>query len=342
VLVEAGRGDLANAMRDHGGWVYYSRRLGLRHSFAVRSQGFWKSQCNVYKELLHYVARRYGEWDFPGRRADPAEAVFTAAGDGTAAAGEGKRATYKLRSRRGGSRRRMCVMPSVEMMRLDGRSDIAFAIHQYQGGEAAFAERHGLTIAADSNHMRPHEELARWRTFAREMRAWMDSHGCRGIMPSRSDLILTGRNDLRYAIYSHGGNVNVARRLELVSLDEENWVAKWWGRQAARLGLYMSLPPEKRANCAETGEETLPCAVKGGRAALDLANLRERRRHTIQSKGRVRAKRGRPAPRSIAARADPPAGSVRKTSSAAPLSDVEFEALRKRYAHLPPDDIIAP
>lgn len=437
-LVESGRGDLANAVRDHGGWVYYAQRLGLRHSFEVRPQGFWHAKENVYKELALYVGRRYGDWDFPGSRPHPRAVPFSVKGEActeiattpgcgrpdfsgqsdadtevgpvgvrvveesedvkssgteelaTASVSASLDPTVRMRpvrrkrklnrpvAKQDWTKRKLLYAPSVEMLKRDGRSDLAFAIHRYQGGEEAFAIRHGLVIAADSNEMLPYEELSRWRTFAREMLGWIDAHGCCGIMPNRSDLILTGRNDLRYAIYSHGGNINVARRLELVSLDDKNWVAKWLRMQASRLGLYLSTPVEKRGQCAWTGEEKLPVRVRVGSMALKLANLRERRLRSAAWKGRLRKRRS--SSKSSAAKGGSDADVVASekatgfsvstaSTSLLPaigqrseavgaqeadlrhthagkldgeLSDVEFEALRKRYAHLPPDDIIAP
>jgi len=57
-LVRAGRGDLAAAVRDHGGWVYYAQRLGLRFVFDRRPKGFWALAANVLRELTNYVQER--------------------------------------------------------------------------------------------------------------------------------------------------------------------------------------------------------------------------------------------------------------------------------------------
>lgn len=306
-LVEAGRGDLANVLRDCGGWVFYAQRMGLRHNFAVRAQGFWHEEGNVFSELKRYVERRYGDWDYPGVRSNETDIAFDDGGSNTAHsvlyeekrsrrhersansvtvdAAEsdwfrtevvGSDGMHEARGRLDWSKRTLLVMPSVEMLKRDGRSDLAFAIQQHQGGEFAFALRHGLIIAADSSNMRPHEVLAKWSNFGPEMLKWIDDHGCVGCMPLRSDLVQTGRNDLRYAIYSHGGNLNVGRRLGLVSLLQKDWVANWLAMQAALLGLYISMPPEKRCKLARTGEEELPTNIKGGRGQLALTNFQER------------------------------------------------------------------
>lgn len=188
-LVRAGRVDLANAVRDHGGWIYYAQHCGLRFVFTRRVHGFWQDERNVFKELLLYVSERYGDWDFPG----------VAPSD---------------------SQREGCIfVPSLEMLKRDGRSDIAFAIQRYQGGERAFAVRHGLTIAKDTVLVQPVESLKKWGCFSVELECWIGQYGAVGVMPKREDFIRTGRHDLRYAMYLHGGCGNVAKRIGLVICD---------------------------------------------------------------------------------------------------------------------------
>jgi hypothetical protein len=188
----------------------------------------------------------------------------------------------------------------------------------------------------------PYEELEEWESFAVEMMQWIAVHGCHGMMPSRVDLIQSGRNDLRYAIYSHGGNVKVARRLELVSLDEPGWISKWLAVQAARLGVYLSLSQEKRSLWTQlTGEEQLPRTIRGGRAALDAANLLARRRQIL---GAGRDRRGSgpyiSLPRRKGTLAQDLDSGARTADSV--LSNAELEGLRERFAHLDADDIIVP
>lgn len=386
-LVEAGRLDLANIIRDHGGWVYYAQRLGLRYVFDRRSQGFWQSEENVKNELLQYMTRRYGDWDIPGmgvvtpihrRQTGPGDtshtegsqcedAIFesyrgesnqesaqtenptsgmSSSEDGSAAKAAGheigtsdaeksssiprRKKRHTALSRRVRITRLATTIPSVEMLKRDGRSDIAFAIQRYQGGEVEFAKRHGFQIAPDYNSMRPHEELSEWHSFASEMRAWIRGHGCVGIMPSRTDLIRTGRNDLRYAIYSHGGSAQVARRLQLVAANSKTWLAKWLALQAGRLALRLTVPSGKWRASVPTGEEELPRTFRGDRLALRLMNLRQRRRQPLLKS----IQRRRPNNSSL--------NVGKPRASSYKLSENEFRALRNRYKHIPADDIISP
>ena len=46
-------------------------------------------------------------------------------------------------------------VPSLEMVKKEGRSNIAFAIQRYHNGERAFAGRHGMAIGEDTVHVRP-------------------------------------------------------------------------------------------------------------------------------------------------------------------------------------------
>lgn len=377
VLVESGRADLANSIRDHGGWAYFAQRLGTRHDFDRRSQGFWKDERNVYRELVRYMARRYGHWDYPG------EALKQCGGTGETpdAAREKEENPVWMREnvhakqqRNAAKTKRRClhmdvlleppeglsgdsqqdqahvhsastdrppaqsafrlrVMPSVDMLKRDGRSDIAFAIQRYHGGVEQFADRHSLCIAADSNQTRPHEELAQWHNFRVAMLEWITVHGCVGVMPTRAELIRTSRNDLRFAMYSHGGYTVVARRLELVRMNGEGWLGQWLGLQAARAGLFAAMNDAKRRTCEFTGEEELPRTLYGDRSAWHRANLHARRQALIQSV-LVSEKSDDKLSSNLTAKVQPLRGRI--------LSDAEFEEVRKQYSHLPADDIIVP
>lgn len=282
MLVQAGRMDLATAIRDHGGWVYYAQVLGLRFAFEVRHQGFWENEETVLNELLNYVQKRYGFWEHPGKEPD----------DGAI---DGQK-TY---------------IPSTEMLKRDGRSDIAFAIERYHGGIRVFAARHSLVVAEDMVQVKPAETLKRWATFAAELSEWIAAHGANGIMPFKQDLIRTGRNDLRYALYRHGGAYRVSKMMQLVYAggDVSDWLPQWLGLQAGKLGLAISLAQEGKHSRVLDGE--LEGKVIGRERCCEeigVAIRVGRRRHGMRKPRRI--------------------------------SIEELKEIRGRYKHLPPDDII--
>jgi len=58
-LVKSGRADLADAIRDNGGWMFYAQRLGLLFGLDTqRRQGYWADQTNVVEELRSYLSDR--------------------------------------------------------------------------------------------------------------------------------------------------------------------------------------------------------------------------------------------------------------------------------------------
>lgn len=282
MLVQAGRADLATAIRDHGGWVYYAQRLGLRFAFEVRHQGFWENEQTVLNELLNYIQKRYGFWEHPGK--EPDDSVID------------KHKTY---------------IPSTEMLKRDGRSDVAFAIQRYHDGIQAFAARHSLVVAEDVVQIKPVEVLMRWGPFSAELSEWIATHGAHGIMPSKQDLIRTGRNDLRCAVYKHGGAWRVSRRMQVVyaSSDVCDWLSQWLGLQAGKLGLVISLA--ERGMDSRTLSNDLEGKVIGSERRCDELGVA------------VRVGKGRYGDRNIRR-----------------ISLQELKEIRGRYKHLPPDDII--
>lgn len=283
MLVQAGRTDLANAIRDHGGWVYYAQMLGLRFAFEVRHQGFWENEQTVLNELSSYVQKRYGFWEHPGR--EPRNGVIDS------------QKTY---------------IPSTEMLKRDGRSDIAFAIQRYHGGVQVFASKHSLVVAEDAVQVKPVETLKRWVSFAAELSEWIAAYGANGIMPFKQDLIRTGRHDLRYALYRHGGACRVSRKMQLVYVggDASHWLPQWLGLQAGKLGLAISL--------AEQGKDS---------RVLD-----------DELEGRIVGSERRGEEVGVAIRMGNRRREGRKTWRR--ISIEELKKIRGRYKHLPPDDII--
>lgn len=258
-LVRLGRADLATAIRDHGGWVYYAQKLGLRFAFDVKVQGFWQREANVVRELNNYVEQRYGYWERPG-------VISAHVPSGT------NHQTKKAKK----IKKQDCVddnninnknsddddnyyIPSVDMLKRDGRSDIAFAIERFHGGMAAFAKRHSFVVAADVVECKPVEYLQNWQRYTRAIRQWIRFHGTVGIMPSKSQLITTARYDLRYATLLHGGFYAASQRLQLVYVGGNSggdgvhmdiWLTQWLGLQAAMLGSVLDLYHQKQKGSA--------------------------------------------------------------------------------------------
>ncbi|KAI0564505.1 hypothetical protein FGB62_25g632 [Gracilaria domingensis] len=315
-IVQAGRADLATAIRDRGGWVYYAQRLGVRFDFEVHPHGFWQRESNVLSELNNYMFNRYGSWEHPGKVPSQEEKPPP-----------GKSLLY---------------IPSIDMLKRDGRSDIAFAIERYHDGIATFALRNGFKVAEDVVPIMVPEEWMVWSRFAAAMRSWIAIHGANGIMPTRQDLIRTGRHDLRFATYKHGGTRAIARRLQLVHAEEpvQIWLPKWLGIQAAKLGLVVNMMhddylPRGSKETIFKFERELASSVVGQCTRLmttTTSNIVHSRLTPSAIRGRRKRRR--------AARVGKRNGWRSFADSPYHLSPEELEKLRSRYRHLPPDDII--
>eukprot|EP00871_Galdieria_phlegrea_P005969 jgi/Galph1/85/GphlegSOOS_G4871.1 len=57
-LYQLGRGDLADAVRDTKGWIYYAKRLKLKPNYPRVSKGFWKDWHHVRVALQRYLTHR--------------------------------------------------------------------------------------------------------------------------------------------------------------------------------------------------------------------------------------------------------------------------------------------
>ena len=340
-LVQAGRADLATVVRDHGGWVYYAQMLGLRFAFEVRRQGFWQRESNVVVELRNYVERRYGFWGHPGAL-NSGERVEQSEGD------SGKKKVKRKRLERSAKcKGTMPYVPSSEMLKRDGRSDIAFAIERYHGGMPAFAERHSFRVAEDTVQIKPQEVLMRWEKFANEMNCWIQTHGTNGIMPTKQDLIVTGRHDLRFSIYKHGGEKTVAQRLQLVCAGTplDIWLPQWLGQHAGKLGLLLSTPVTEgtrgKTNLARRQARELERQLDGSAIGAYRKLVTRSDGGVVHSEierrnGRKRIKSAMR--RRLKERKKVIESEKMKTSNR--MSAKELERLRKRYQHLASDDII--
>lgn len=328
-LVQAGRTDLANGVRDHGGWVYYAQRLGLRFSFERRVQGFWQSESNVHHELELYLQDRYGDWDFPGV---PVEYIGM---DG------------EEEIRRKGD---VVYMPSSEMLKRDGRSDIAFAIQRYHGGEREFADNHGYCIAEDTIDVKPAEKLRKWKCFSEELSKWIEQYGCIGIMPRRDDFIRTGRHDLRYAIYYHGGRDMVAKNARLLICEDnmnDTYLAGWLALQAAYMGLVIDALGKNNNNVSMSMQMLLAYFEKEIVApALSSKTRRvrviKRKKNKRQQKINENTKKKKKGDASTNGKNLITTIEDLNPNKLNNISVEELDSIRERYKHVVSDDIIVP
>lgn len=316
-LVQIGRSDLASAIRDHGGWLYYAQRLGLRFSFEKRTQGFWRNEKNVVNELLRYVEDRYGRWEHPGKLLEPWE---------------------KGRAQSSGAR----YVPSLEMLKRDGRSDIAFAIVTFHGGMEVFTKKANVKIAEDVLEHHPVEELANWGRYVIALERWIDAHGSYGTMPTMQDLIRTGRHDLRYATYNHGGWKTVGKRLQLISAEGsvDRWLPGWLALQASLLMHVIDVREKERVSdhqrkLLRRWERVLNSSGVGKARSLEMKTDVK----YVRGDPKSRAHRGRKHEMKISDNGTK-RKSVRTRAAVTRLSKIELRKLRERYQHLPPDDLI--
>ncbi len=305
-LVQAGRADLANGVRDHGGWVYFAQRLGLRFAFERRVSGFWRNEKSVHHELELYVQDRYGTWDFPGI---PPENAIPAG----------------------------VYIPSLEMLKRDGRSDIAFAIQRYHGGEAEFAERHGLIIAEDTVQMQPVETLRKWPRFEEELKSWVRQFGASGIMPGRMDFIRTGRHDLRYAVYYHSGLEAVAKRAGLIICDGSyRWIGRWLALYAGKLGTVMMTKSTKSA--PELDRPAVKIVEFDAVRVWTPATAKQKGKHKRGE--RMLSGKSRAIRRKTRRKIKKEVNKVVDGNKLGSISLEELNKIRERYKHVAADDII--
>lgn len=317
-LVQMGRVDLAAAIRDHGGWIYYAQQLGLRFAFEVRAQGFWQREENVVLEIRDYMQKRYGSWEHPGRQLD-GEANDRHQGEN------------------------LMYIPAIDMLKRDGRSDIAFAIDRYHDGIEEFAARNGFQVADDVIHTMPVGDLLNWKRFARALRMWISAHGSNGIMPSKQDLIRTGRHDLRYATYTHAGTRIVAKRLQLCFIERpvDQWLPGWLSLQAAKFGLVLSSTDmdfrKSSSKSISRYQRDLDSSVVGQYRRIMTTTVR-RMVHDRSERDSARRRWGPRSKQLIGAKkkGDPQCNQDKFWR----MSRKELEKLRARYRHVQSDDII--
>lgn len=302
-LIQLGRADLATAIRDHGGWIHYAQCLNLRFAFDVHPRGYWLHDTNVLKELLSYIDARYGNWEFPGKPPCDWDA-------------------------RKSQNQALKFVPSSDMLKRDGRSDIAFAIERYHGGMEEFANKHNFVVAQDIVTTAPFEKLSNWSAYVQALEAWIDMNGTKGIMPSKQSLIMCGRHDLRRATWKHGGHEVVSKRLQLIlpKAGVKSWLPQWLGIQAGKLGLIHIMQSKKslqqwEVQMLQKYEDDLNGSIIGKRRrATEMGSINVSSNEIVATRKNVRKSSTTPVKR---------------------LSKLELDRLRERYRHIPPDDLIA-
>ncbi len=188
-LFQAGRGDLAKAIRKHKGVEAVAQRLGLQlPSHKRKRHGYWDDFANVAQRLglrLSHAQRPDGYWD------DFANI-------------ERKLFTYIEEHGTQG------VMPSRAELTKMGLGDLAGAFDKY-GGSSAVAERLGLQMKI--------KPMGHWDDFTNvesALSAYIAERGTPGVMPTASELQKAGQNSLVIAMtQKHGGMACVAERLGL-------------------------------------------------------------------------------------------------------------------------------
>lgn len=180
MLVQMGSPSLATIIRHHGSWIYYAQRINFCFALDVRGGVLGGNVVNVCPELVTYVEQQYGCSEHPGKALDE---WFNA---------------YKMRQKE-------LYVPTADILKRYGRSDIAFAIHRFQAGMEAFASRIVMGVAVDILMVSSYEAMIVWPKYVAALVPWMDLRGALGTILTKLDLILTVRHDLRHAMVKHGG-----------------------------------------------------------------------------------------------------------------------------------------
>jgi hypothetical protein len=103
------------------------------------------------------------------------------------------------------------IMPTKRALQGAGQNSLVSAIAKH-GGILSVAERLNL------NRPGAHKPLGYWNDFAhveQEIHAFIVEHEITGMMPSGSQLLVAGRDDLKTAISKHGGFSAVAAQMGL-------------------------------------------------------------------------------------------------------------------------------
>jgi len=271
-IVRSGRRDLAAAIRRHGGWDAFARRLNLRPAAPKRPKGYWNTLRNVEAELLLYVQQReqvIAEFvrnyaaDFvrrPGDDEDDPDAAGKIAYSDVSEILAGNVGNKRCRTVVGAIRNGayVPVMPTAEELRLDGRADLVFACERIHGGLATVARGLGWPLLAERL---PPESLKKDRNVLVQalMTMWIPIYGTAGEMPTEADLLRTGGIDIHEAIVCHGGYIEVARSLNLRHPEDPEWT-DWSAKRFSKQRMSRPLQPRSKKGSKSSPETSVDSA----------------------------------------------------------------------------------
>lgn len=233
-LIKAGRSDLSNAIRKHGGYLAVAKQLDLKLWYKAKPRRYWDNFENVKHELLALANQQAS----PGRM--PTEDELRKAGLSTLANAirkhggvavvakilglnlaytakprsywndfanlEGELLNFTKKHSTSG------VMPTKEELEKVGRSELIGAINKH-GGFRTVAERLGLELAYTK---KPNGYWDNFTNVERDLLKFVNERGALGVMPTSEELSQAGESGLASAILSYGGYPVVAAQLGLI------------------------------------------------------------------------------------------------------------------------------
>jgi hypothetical protein len=206
-LRTAGRVDLEQGIRKHGGFRKVAAVIGIQPAAQRREDGFWKDFLRVKEALQLFVAQR-------DEQASLLQEECRGEMDGAETSVSGRNI--------------LVTMPSQRELRDAGRSDLAQAITEFHDGFGAVGERMG--------YKRRTSDLSEFYKLAQELlRFCREEMKNLPVMPNSSMLRKHGRSDLLAAITKHGGMASVSERLGLQYIVRTREIYRDW--DAFRRGL---------------------------------------------------------------------------------------------------------
>jgi hypothetical protein len=227
-LIKAGRSDLANAMRRHGGFQSVAEKLRL--TYARKRPRYWNEFTNVKQNIFAFIEKNGVLGVMPTKK----ELQNAGYGD-LANAIEGQYGGYAAVAKRLGltcaKRQRGYlddinnveheilafvekhdtpgVMPTEGELKKAGQGALLGAVKKH-GGTHKVAELLGLACVN-----RQRGSLNDFDRFAGELLAFIEKQGTAGVMPTQKELAKAKKTSLASAIARHGGFPTVAERLKL-------------------------------------------------------------------------------------------------------------------------------
>ncbi len=244
-LQNAGREDLVNAIRQHGGFPEVAKRLGLEPQGTNKPAGYWDDLANATRELRDYlrshddtrgVLPTYSELTKAGYNklaiaiskhgaATVAEQLGLAVQDGDRPAGywddikNVEKGLHTFITEHG----TQGVMPTLRELNAGGYSSLAYAINKH-GGFHSVAAQCGLKRSDE------YKPLGYWNDIANlenQLRIYLAEHGTADTMPTIPELYAEGRVDLVGAIKKHGGVSIVAEQFGFKRPDARKPLGYW-------------------------------------------------------------------------------------------------------------------